>query len=80
MLIVFSVIPVAAPLKVFLGEKLVAEVAFINLIVKLFCAVKVWFPCGRLDHLFLGTICILHHFMVRIVQCVDVNCHPQTML
>ena len=75
MLIIFDIVPVSAPGKAMLYEKLVAKVVFVDLVRKACRTVRIGCGRGRQDIFFaLFRVCD-----IWIVQRIDINCQSQGM-
>lgn len=75
MLVILATVPVSAPDEAVLGEQLVAQVIFINLVGKRFAPVGIGFTAG-------GRYLLLTVFVgdIRIEKGVDINCKTQGVL
>ena len=69
MLVVFHCPPRTAPSKAILNEQLIAEVAFVDLVLEVLLAVAIGFGCGWLYHL----LSVLASPDIRVIERINVN-------
>ena len=69
MLVVFHCPPRTAPSKTILKEQLIAEVAFVDLVLEVLLAVAIRFGCGWLHHL----LSVLASPDIRVIERIDIN-------
>ena len=76
MLVVFHCPPRTAPSKAILKEQLIAEVAFVDLVLEVLLAVAVGFGCGWLYHL----LSVLACPDIRVIERISVNGEASGMI